>query len=280
MNPNEPPRLRTVRRLIDVVDDGLVLLLAGRRHLVGAAADCKGAAGIDADDDRRERAVCARGRRIGARLGVPAASSDRLLQAMIADARRQQGLPACSDDARVDEQAEVEATAHSAPPSASHPWLRWFPPPRRWAPVFRLAPAAAQARLLETLFARVLRAPLDQGALDLLEGRRIGIEVIDLGLRWVVTVQRRHLQVAGQGDAEATVRGDAVDLMLLASRREDADTLFFQRRLVLTGDVELGLTARNLLDQLPWGDVPLAQRIVLHRAAGWAEAARAAWRGA
>ena len=66
-------------------------------------------------------------------------------------------------------------------------------------------------------------------------------------------------------------------VLLLAGRREDADTLFFQRRLVLTGDTELGLTARNVLDRLPWEQVPLALRIAINRGARFADAARAAY---
>jgi predicted lipid carrier protein YhbT len=125
-----------------------------------------------------------------------------------------------------------------------------------------------------------LAGPLASGALAALESRRIGIEVDDLGLRWVVVLRDGGMRACADGEsAEATVRGSATDLLLLASRREDADTLFFQRRLRLTGDTELGLTARNLLDQLPWEDVPLGLRIALHRGAGLAQAARAAHRG-
>ena len=127
---------------------------------------------------------------------------------------------------------------------------------------------------------RVLAAPVSSGALAALDSRRLGIEVSDLGLRWVVSLRDGRMQACAAGEAaESTVRGTATDLLLLASRREDADTLFFQRRLMLTGDIELGLTARNLLDQLPWSEVPLGLRIVLHRGAGLAQAARAAHRG-
>ncbi len=70
------------------------------------------------------------------------------------------------------------------------------------------------------------------------------------------------------------MRGSLTDLLLLTSRQEDADTLFFQRRLQLTGDTELGLTARNLLERLPWETVPLGLRIALNRAARFAKAAR------
>ena len=67
---------------------------------------------------------------------------------------------------------------------------------------------------------------------------------------------------------------------LLASRLEDADTLFFHRRLELTGDVELGLAVRNLLDQLPWDSLPLGLRIALNRGARLARAARDTYRSA
>mgnify|MGYP003410398109 CR=1 FL=1 len=114
------------------------------------------------------------------------------------------------------------------------------------------------------------------GALDFMAGRRLGIEVSYLGIGWVVKLQVARLVVVDE-PAEATVRGTATDLLLLAGRREDADTLFFQRRLVLTGDTELGLTARNVLDRLPWEQVPLALRIAINRGARFADAARAAY---
>ena len=124
---------------------------------------------------------------------------------------------------------------------------------------------------------RGLAAPLGAGALEFLHGRRLGIEVSDLGLRWVVSFEHGRLVVVEQ-PAEASVRGTATDLLLLAGRLEDADTLFFQRRLVLTGDTELGLTARNMLDRLPWEQVPLGLRIALNRGARIAQSARAACR--
>ena len=38
------------------------------------------------------------------------------------------------------------------------------------------------------------------------------------------------------------------DFVALALRREDPDTLFFQRRLVVEGETETGLHLKNLLD--------------------------------
>jgi predicted lipid carrier protein YhbT len=125
----------------------------------------------------------------------------------------------------------------------------------------------------------VLAAPLAAGVLDDLAGRRLGVEATDLGQRWIIAVGQRSLEVLPPAaPAEAMVRGEVTDLMLLASRLEDADTLFFHRRLQLTGDVELGLTVRNLLDQLPWESLPRPLRTALEGGARLARAARGARR--
>jgi predicted lipid carrier protein YhbT len=127
----------------------------------------------------------------------------------------------------------------------------------------------------------VLAGPLAAGSLDELAGRRLGVEAIDLDQRWVVAVGHRSLEVLPPATpAEAMVRGEVTDLLLLASRLEDADTLFFHRRLQLTGDVELGLLVRNLLDQLPWEDLPRPLRAALDAGARLARDARAARRPA
>lgn len=158
--------------------------------------------------------------------------------------------------------------------------LRLLPPPERLATPLRLLPEPLLRYGSAQVIALVLAAPLADGKLDEFDGRRLGVEVTDLGLRWVVAIGGRRVEVLEPAaEAEATVRGSATDLLLLASRLEDADTLFFHRRLQLTGDVELGLAMRNLLDQLPWESIPLALRIALNRGARLARAARSAYRG-
>lgn len=287
----EPLRatLVSVRGLIDGIDDALLVLLAGRRRLVSLIAGLKRNSGQAARDPAREREVHLRAHRLGSRLGLPPDSSDRLMAVLIQDACRQQGLERSTDDCiwadlgqgNSDKKRRILSPAmSSSTPSTSSLWLRLLPPPVRLAPVLRRVPVAWQARALEAVIQRVLMAPIAEGALDLLATRRIGIEVSDLGLCWVLALRDGRMQVCAANEtAEATVRGTATDLLLLASRREDADTLFFQRRLILTGDTELGLTARNLLDQLPWQQIPLGLRIALHRGAGLVLAARTAYRG-
>mgnify|MGYP001245840006 CR=1 FL=1 len=165
-------------------------------------------------------------------------------------------------------------------PTVSRRLLRLIPPPERFAQPLRALPQPLVQRGTRRLIDLVLAGPLAAGALDDLADRRLGVEVTDLGLRWVIAIGERRIEVLQPDVAvESTVCGTATDLLLLASRLEDADTLFFQRRLQLTGDTELGLAVRNLLDQLPWETIPLWLRIVLNRGAQLARAARAAHRG-
>ena len=52
------------------------------------------------------------------------------------------------------------------------------------------------------------------------------------------------------GKPDVTVRASLADYLALALRREDPDTLFFTRRLVIEGDTALGLEIKNALDAL------------------------------
>jgi predicted lipid carrier protein YhbT/chorismate mutase len=266
------------RGAIDVIDDGLLVLLAARRRLVRVVARLKSRTGTPARDPVREQAVRQRAKTVASRLGVPPSTAMRLLDLAIADACAQQGLPADLDQGEPGGAAVMldgmSPTSHVLRAASV---LRLLPPPRHLVPLLRMLPARWQHALLERAMARVLAMPLAEHALDFMAGRRLGIEVTDLALLWVLSLREGRLVVVDDAP-EASVRGSATDLLLLASRLEDADTLFFQRTLVLTGDTELGLTARNLLDRLPWESVPLGLRIALSRGARLARAARDAHR--
>lgn len=270
--------LAHVRHAIDRVDDALLLMLAARLRLALRAGRCKRRAGLPLRDPVREARVQARAESLAIRIGLPEATARRAIAFAIDDACRAQEFASDLDQGgNPDNTPIIAPTMHTSSTSDAHNrLLRLLPPPTRWAPLLRACPPALRRRLLEQAMAHGLATPLDAGALEFLQGRRLGIEVTDLGLCWVVTFEHGRLLVVDQ-PAEASVRGTATDLLLLAGRLEDADTLFFQRRLVLTGDTELGLTARNVLDRLPWEQVPLGLRIALNRGARLAQSARAAY---
>ena len=97
---------------------------------------------------------------------------------------------------------------------------------------------------------------LPQDALEDIEGRTIGFEVIDLGLTSAVTCLGGRFWRAESDNAELMMRANAAQFLQLLTRQEDPDTLFFNRTLVVEGDTELGFIIKNLLDSIEWSALP------------------------
>ncbi|WP_217617642.1 SCP2 domain-containing protein [Achromobacter sp. GbtcB20] len=88
-----------------------------------------------------------------------------------------------------------------------------------------------------------------------LNGRSFAITVEDLGLRSSFVVRdgafRPLWNRGSNGAAELELGAKLADFLALMREETDADTLFFQRRLRIAGDTELGLIVKNWLDAAP-----------------------------
>ena len=136
----------------------------------------------------------------------------------------------------------------------------------------KLAPFALKRQVLEQVLSWQFRQALAEGELEFLEGRWLSIHVRDIGLLWYTSVVDGRLVVSQQADAEVSFRADASDLLMIAARKQDPDTLFFQRRLVIEGDTELGLYVKNLMDAIELEQMPKALRVMLLQLADFVEA--------
>jgi predicted lipid carrier protein YhbT len=92
---------------------------------------------------------------------------------------------------------------------------------------------------------------LPQDVRQALEGKKFRIKVTDAKLTFVYQWRDDgfaplHLHA----HADLTISASAHDFLLLAQRKEDPDTLFFSRRLVMDGDTELGLLVKNTMDAI------------------------------
>lgn len=125
-----------------------------------------------------------------------------------------------------------------SPPVTAHQVIRTLDP---------RVPFAIKRRLVEPLLNRTFAIPLAEGEFDALEGRRISLTIADLSVTLSLTLESQRLLLCRE-KGEATIRGGWREFLCLATRREDPDSLFFQRRLIIEGDTELGLTLKNLLD--------------------------------
>ncbi len=136
----------------------------------------------------------------------------------------------------------------------------------------KFTPFALQRQLLEQVLRWQFREALAEGDLTFLAGRWLKIEVSDLGLQWYMTLEADRLVVSREAKADVSFTGNANDLILIAARKEDPDTLFFQRRLRIEGDTELGLYVKNLMDSIDLDTMPALLRTALLQMAGFIEA--------
>ena len=122
-----------------------------------------------------------------------------------------------------------------------------FPP--RLAHVIARLPAQPPSLVFSLLANRLLWPVMKTLDHQSLLDRRYAIHVRDVGLSLRFTVTPRGF--APDSDTpDLAISATARDFLLLLSRREDPDTLFFSRRLVSEGNTELGLIVKNLLDAI------------------------------
>jgi predicted lipid carrier protein YhbT len=118
-----------------------------------------------------------------------------------------------------------------------------------------LIPARVHSTLLVQILNRLFAPELAEAELDFLQDRVMRIEVTDACLVYHITLRNNRLVSASPRQPDdLSISGTVYDFLLLATRREDADTLFFNRRLKLGGDTELGLYVKNFLDALELED--------------------------
>jgi len=115
----------------------------------------------------------------------------------------------------------------------------------------RSIPISVKQLAAEAPLNRLFAEAMADGEFDDFEGRRIRLEVNggQPGITFGFWAGRLRIV---DGPGEATIRGSLSALKTLAERKQDPDQLFFQRRLVIEGDTELGLALKNLLDSLEW----------------------------
>ncbi|MGV2863071.1 ubiquinone anaerobic biosynthesis accessory factor UbiT [Achromobacter sp. ESBL13] len=85
-----------------------------------------------------------------------------------------------------------------------------------------------------------------------LDGRTFAITIEDLGVRAGFWVQGGAFRPTWRrAPADLELGAALADFISMARGDTDADTLFFQRRLRISGDTELGLIVKNWLDAAP-----------------------------
>ena len=114
-----------------------------------------------------------------------------------------------------------------------------------------IIPDRVHSTAVVTLLNRVFAEALREGELDYLHGHSVRIHVRDMQLTFCITLQQGRLAASrARNMPDLSITGTLHAFLLLAARCEDTDTLFFQRRLRMEGNTELGLEVKNFLDGL------------------------------
>jgi len=129
---------------------------------------------------------------------------------------------------------------------------------------FQFIPFTLQKQVLEKALCELFAEAIEDEDLDFLIDQNIAIRIDHTALHWQLGFDgMRFIVEKPSGKADACISGELSEFILLASRKEDPDTLFFQRRLCIEGSTELSLAVKNLLDTLDLSQLPTPMRFAL-----------------
>lgn len=130
--------------------------------------------------------------------------------------------------------------------------------PRILALPLKLLPFGPQRMVLQKLSQNIFAEALEEGDFDFLQDHWLCIHVDDLDLQLFFSVDvKGQLLIEKQGDSDAEIKGSWKAFLQLASREIDPDTLFFQRKLMISGNTDLCHAVKNLLDGIELGEKAL-----------------------
>lgn len=139
----------------------------------------------------------------------------------------------------------------------------YMPSPAKLArPIIKLAartaPFALQKVIAERILPQAFSEAIEDGDMDFLNQHFIELSIHDLQYRLTLTLVNQKLCIVKPTTRpDVSIGGNLNEFIRLAARMEDPDTLFFQRRLTIEGDTEMGLEIKNLIDSIDMTSLPL-----------------------
>ena len=141
--------------------------------------------------------------------------------------------------------------------------------------VHKVVPATLQKKWVLQGMKQLSKEFLKNGEMDFMEGKVAHLHVKDMNISYFFTLQdsarkvpedkshsasfsEKKLVILPEGNRKGSLSTSIPNVtfsatleafVLLASQKVDPDTLFFNRSLQISGDTELGLEIKNLIDQ-------------------------------
>ena len=117
----------------------------------------------------------------------------------------------------------------------------------------RQLPGRPPRFVLITVLNTMLKKGLLPADMAVFDGKKFEIDVLDVGVKVRFSADgERFLDQPFNDAPDLRLAANGIDFMRMMLREEDPDTLFFNRKLHIEGDTELGLITKNLLDSVDW----------------------------
>lgn len=121
----------------------------------------------------------------------------------------------------------------------------------------RHGPLLPQQFLARQVFHYLFADEIRQRELGFMQGRWLGIEIPELDLHCAFSLDgHMQLLLRYQQKPDALIRVHLDAALALLKSEKDPDTLFFQRRLVISGNTDLAHHVKNTLDNKLWPAPP------------------------
>jgi O2-independent ubiquinone biosynthesis accessory factor UbiT len=109
-------------------------------------------------------------------------------------------------------------------------------------------PAYPASQAFVTAFNLTVWKKLQDLDWDGLYGKTFSVVIKDLQLALQFSVTEKGLRAIKTAEPDVIFTASFMDLVRLALRLEDPDALFFNRRLLIEGNTDIGLRVKNMLD--------------------------------
>jgi len=124
---------------------------------------------------------------------------------------------------------------------------------------FTMAPKFMQLHILNKSANELFKQAIANGELAFLEGNYVNVDILEMDLEYCISLEDERLEITeSNSNPDATFRFAPIEGILIASGEEDPDTLFFQRKLIVEGNTELGLEVKNFLGAIDMDEMPRA----------------------
>lgn len=122
-----------------------------------------------------------------------------------------------------------------------------------------LLPSAPPKFVFVAVLNQMLKKEVLPADMTLLAGKYFEICSLDTGITIQFSAtEEKFIADSFEEMPDLRLAANTIDFARMMMLEEDPDTLFFNRKLQIEGDTELGLIVKNLLDSVDWQATPLS----------------------